>query len=212
MSKLVLLNPTIIGGAAPKSVSPGTIFDTVTQASDLAAVVASGGVLMPQGNAIVSAQQALAASRRLNKGSNENELALLMLAASAASLDTMQVAVAGTTSADLAEANAFTLSGAGTIVAAYFLPSATATYTGGNQQVLLLNIYDQTGTLVGQLASFTLGNGVAANQPTKWVRLSLGAITNPIFGDGYTVTLTSTHTGAITLAAGTLVLVTKPTY
>src|ERR1019366_4668048 len=173
--------------------------DTVTQASDLAAVVASGGVLMPQGNAIVSAQQALAASRRLNKGSNENELALLMLAASAASLDTMQVAVAGTTSVDLAEANAFTLSGAGTIVAAYFLPSATATYTGGNQQVLLLNIYDQTGTLVGQLASFTLGNGVAA-------------ITNPIFGDGYTVTLTSTHTGAITLAAGTLVLVTKPTY
>lgn len=210
MSKYILLNPTPAGALSPRLVMPGNVFDSVTQATDITNLLAAGGLLVPNTSALAQAAATLAQNKRLAKGSNEAELTWIMLAG-LLSPDPQSAAVAGTTSADLAEAFAIPLAGGGTITGAYFVPSATATYTAGNKQVLLVNLYDATGTLVGAVATGTIGDGVTAQQPTKWARLSLGAITNPVFGDGYTLTLTSTHTGTIVLAAGTLVVVTKPT-
>lgn len=211
MSKLILLNPTVLGLLSPRMVQPGTVFDTVTQATDVTNLVASGGVLVPQTNPVVAAAAVLAQSRRVNKGSNEQELFALMGASAVAVYDAMSLAQA-TQAGALAEVNAFSLAGGGTIVGAYFLSNTTTAYTAGNKQVYTLNIYDATGTLVGTLASGTNGDGVAAQQMTARVRFSFGAITNGIFGDGYTVTIATALTGTAAIPTGQWILVTKPTF
>jgi hypothetical protein len=208
--QLILINDTVYGGNNPRSVLAGKTFDPVASASEITKIQAAGGVFVPTSQPVVNAQQVLAANFHRYKGRSEAELDRLMLAAAIGVYDTQSTPQVTESSADLAETNIFTLSGGGVVVAAYYLPNATSTPgAGSNNDVFLLNIYDNTGTVVGQLCTATLAN---ATPMTKWVRFNLGAITNGLFGDGYTITATITHTGTSVVPAGSWILVTKPTY
>lgn len=209
-TKLVLLNPTIILGS-PKAVQAGSILDSVTNSLDITALVAAGGIMVPQGTGLVSSQQAIAISKKVNKGANEVELALTMLAAGLSTPDPIQVQQAAITGTQ-AEAQLVSLGGAGLITGIYYQTATATALTAGNKYVVVFNLYDNTGTLVGALATGTIGDGVAGQQTVKWVRFSFGALANNIFGDGYTVTATATLTGAGTLPLGMFVVLTKPTY
>jgi hypothetical protein len=98
--------------------------------------------------------------------------------------------------------------GSGTIIGVYYLPNATSTpAAGSNSQAIVINIYNASGVLVGQLAAASIANATAM---TKWVRFNLGTITNGVYADGYTLTASSTLTGTATLPAGTWIIVSTP--
>jgi hypothetical protein len=178
MSTAILLNTTAFG---TRWFTAGTHFDDVAQASAIASIQGQGGIFMPATNPVVAAQAARAQDWRISKGRNETEITALMLAAGLATLDVMPAPQAALLNASQAEVQIATLAGAGSIVGAYYSPgAASAPAAGSNSMAVVFNLYDQTGTLVGQLASGTLNS---ANPMVKWSRFSFAAITNGFFQD-----------------------------
>jgi hypothetical protein len=208
MSTVILLNTTIIQtGAGPKVCKASNSYDTSAQATDIAYIKAAGGIFVPSAGAM--AAQAVIAQKEIARGRNEFEVTDVMIAAAGMTIDPLSTPQVVET-ATVAETAILSLAGAGTVVGAYYLPnaaSAPASPPATNNMVLLLNIYNAAGTLVGQLASGTLSS---SNAMTKWARFSLGAITNGLFSDGYMVTATITLTGTATLPAGSWVVTTVP--
>lgn len=211
MATFYLLNSVTVNRTPFKA---GALIDSaVHTAAGLAAIQGVGGVLWPSDDPSVAAAAAIVA-KMWAKGADENNIGRVMMAAAALSAagnpDTLVTPQVVLTSADQAETLVFSLAGKGTVLGAYYLPNAaSAPAAGSNNQVLLLNMNDATGTLVGALATGTLAN---ATPMVKWARFSLGALTNAVFLDGYTVTATVTHTGTAVLPAGQWVLVVAPKF
>jgi hypothetical protein len=212
MSKLILLNTVTIAspGAGAKKVRGSETLDSVLAAADIPGIQSAGGVLWPGTDALVSAAAAIGQSKIVNKGANEDEVDKIMMCAAIQSAGSQtQLSPQASETTTQPETEIFALQGSGNVIGAYYLPnasSAPAAPNGTNNIILLLNIYNASGTLVGQLASGTLNN---SNQMTAKVRFSLGAITNGLYADGFTVTATITVTGTATLPAGDWVLLTQ---
>src|ERR1700729_1938354 len=169
MASQILINDTKAQSqSGPQMFRAGS---TISDAATQAAIAAEGGLLWPATDATVAAAAVIVQKLR-KKGANEELGSAAMLAAAINSLNqgvsTDIQTPQAISSGSLAEVAIAGLVGQGNIVGAYYVPNvSSAPASGSNSQVILLNIYDQTGTLVGQLASATLNN---ANQMTKWVR------------------------------------------
>jgi hypothetical protein len=207
MSAQILLNDTYVqspsGSAGPQLVRAGeTVSDVPTQT----ALLAAGGILWPASDPFMAAQQVYILKLR-SKGWDERISTEAAIASAIGALNQLQeIQVPQATSATaLTEVAIIHMIGTGVITAAYYLPNAnSAPAAGSNSQAITLNIYNALGVLVGALATATLNN---ANQMTKWVRFTLGTVTNGTFSDGYTVTASTVLTGTATLPAGQWVLV-----
>lgn len=100
------------------------------------------------------------------------------------------------------------LSGTGTILGAYYVPTgASAPAAGSNNQVLTVNIRNGSGGGALQVAQATLAN---ATPMVAFTNFSLGAITNPTYADGNVLTASTALTGTASLPAGVWVVVSTP--
>ena len=187
--------------------------ETVTDPVVAAGIAAAGGQLANAADpGIIAAQAVCLKMQGKYRGQDEDTSDKIMLAAFAASAQAETLSYEFTSSSvntSEAEQAVFNLPGQGTITGAYFLPNATsapAAPNATNNDVLLLNIYNAAGVLVGSLATATLEN---TNQMTQWVQFPLAlTAANVAYKAGYTVTWQTTHTGAVTRPAGILYLVT----
>jgi hypothetical protein len=100
------------------------------------------------------------------------------------------------------------LTGTGTILGVYYVPSAASTpAAGSNNQALTVHRYQANGASIGSVATTPLAN---ATPMTKFADFSLGAISNAAYADGDVLTAQTSLTGTPTLPQGTWVVVTLP--
>jgi hypothetical protein len=186
--------------------------ETVTDPVVAEGIAAAGGQLANANDpAIIAAQAVCLKMQGKYRGQDEDVSDKIMLAAFTASQQSalLQYEFTSSASASETEQAVFSLPGQGTITGAYFLPNAASTPAspdGTNNTVLLLNIYNAAGSLIGQLATATLEN---TNPMAQWVQFPLAlTVANVAYEPGYTVTWQTTKTGTVTRPAGILYLVT----
>jgi hypothetical protein len=207
VNALGALNPAGMG--APQGPILLKASEAISDPATLAAVLAVGGVVANPNDPTIVAAAVVCQQKMLGKyrGQNEDLVNSIMMAAYikvASQGEVISYQFTAASSASEAEVQVGELLGYGTITGAFFSPNAASAPAGGaNTDTFLLNIYNAAGTLVGQLCTAQLAN---ANQMTKWVRFSMGALTNATFLDGYTVTYQSTVVGTATRPIGTLIL------
>lgn len=89
MAKKILINPTLVGS---RFFQPGTEFDTVGDAADIATIASVGGVLVPKELVATMAPLALQVKSRAAQFSDSAAASLMLIAALAGGLGAIQVA------------------------------------------------------------------------------------------------------------------------
>lgn len=141
MAKYVLLNTTTFGGGGATGqtlkLQAGEVVDDAQ--FDITKIQAAGGVLWPQGTALIDAASTLALALRKNKASNELAVDAVMLAAVAKQLQSVDEAAIATQAAQLALLPARIQTGTVTLAAGTVTKSTGITITANSKVFLTLN-------------------------------------------------------------------------